>query len=335
MTASKISSRDTVIPDEFREIRLTIKTHLEDRLDVYLARQVGGLSRSRIRALMDGGLVTLDGKQVKPSYIVNWGEEVIIRQPGPEPSPLTAEDLPLDIRYEDEYLIVVNKAAGMVVHPAHGHPSGTLVNALLHHCEDLPGIGGELRPGLVHRIDKDTSGLLVVAKTEKALAGLAKQFKKKTTERIYKAIAWGHPQPSEGRIDAPLGRDKRDRKIFDVVQGGKQAATRYKALERFKLFTLIELQLETGRTHQIRIHMRHNGHPLLGDPQYGGRNRKLGPLTNSQRHFVAELFEILPRQALHAALLGFIHPVTGETIRCESDFPEDMAMVLEKLRAEG
>jgi len=321
---------------EYHEIKLTIKTNQTDqRLDSYLARQIGNLSRSRIRKLMDEGLVTLDGKIVKPSYLVSMNEEVVLRLPGPEPSPLTPEDIPLDVRYEDEYLIVVNKPAGMVVHPAHGHPSGTLVNALLYHCQDLAGIGGEYRPGLVHRIDKDTSGLLVVAKEERTLAGLAKQFKKKTTERIYNAIAWGDVQPPQGRIDAPLGRMKRDRKLFDVVKGGKEAATRYRVLERFKLFSLLELQLETGRTHQIRIHLKHAGHPILGDPQYGGRNRRLGPLTTAQRNFVAEIFEILPRQALHAGILGFIHPKTGETLRFESEYPEDMRQVMEKLRTEN
>jgi 23S rRNA pseudouridine1911/1915/1917 synthase len=319
--------------DEFREIWITIKTHHADqRLDSYLARQIGGLTRSRIQKLFEAGQVTVDGKTVKPSHLVKWGEKATIRIPGPKPSPLSPEPIPLDVRYEDHDLLVVDKPAGMVVHPALGHPSGTLVNALLHHCRDLEGIGGELRPGLVHRIDKDTSGLLVVAKTEPALSGLAKQFKKKTTERVYRAIIWGHLKPPLGRIEASLGRLKRDRKLFGVVPGGKEAATRYRTLERFELFSLAELQLETGRTHQIRIHMRHAGHPVLGDPQYGGRNRRLGPLTTRQRQFVAELFEILPRQALHAAVLGFIHPTTGEALYFESEFPDDIEEVLKRLR---
>ncbi len=320
---------------EYREIRVRIKTHQPDqRLDSYLARQIGNLSRSRIQALIEKGLVTLNGKPVKASHLVKWDEEVLIRIPGPKPSPLTPEPIDLDIRYEDEHLIVVNKPAGLVVHPAYGHPSGTLVNALLYHCRDLPGIGGELRPGLVHRIDKDTSGLLVVAKTEQALEGLAKQFKKKTAERTYRAIAWGHLTPPEGRIEAPLGRSRRNRKLFGVVTGGKEAATRYRTLEQFELFSLLELQLETGRTHQIRIHLQHAGHPVLGDPQYGGRNRRLGPLSTAQRRFVAELFDLLPRQALHAGVLGFVHPITGHTLRFESEFPEDIANVLGRLREE-
>ncbi|TKJ40472.1 RNA pseudouridine synthase [candidate division LCP-89 bacterium B3_LCP] len=321
-------------PTDFREIQLTIKTHQTDqRLDSYLAKQIGNLSRSRIRKLIDGDLITINDERAKPSHLVKWGEEVIVRIPGPKPSPLTAEAIPLDICYEDSHLIVVNKPAGMVVHPAYGHPSGTLVNALLYHCQDLAGIGGEMRPGLVHRIDKDTSGLLVVAKTEQTLSGLSKQFKKKTSERLYKAIVWGHLQPPEGRVDAPLGRSPRDRKIFSVVQSGKTAATKYWTLERFELFSLLQLQLETGRTHQIRIHMLHAGHPVLGDPQYGGRNRRLGPLTSAQRRFVAEIFEILPRQALHAAVLSFIHPATGETLRFESEFPEDIQQVLQLIRS--
>jgi 23S rRNA pseudouridine1911/1915/1917 synthase len=301
-------------------------------LDRYLARQVAHLSRSRIQALMEAGLITLDGKPVKASHHAKHGEEVLILIPGPEPSPLEPEDIPLDIRFEDEHLIVVDKPAGMVVHPAHGHPSGTLVNALLHHCRDLPGIGGVERPGLVHRIDKDTSGLLVVAKSERALAGLAKQFKEKSAERKYQAIVWGHLTPPEGRIAASLGRSPRDRKHFAVIAGGKEAATRYRTLERFELFSLLELQLETGRTHQIRIHMQHAGHPVFGDPQYGGRNRRLGALTTSQREIIAGLFEILPRQALHAAVLGFAHPVSGKMLRFESEFPEDILNVLGRLR---
>jgi 23S rRNA pseudouridine1911/1915/1917 synthase len=319
---------------EYREIRLTIKTNLPDqRLDTYLAKQIGNLSRSRIKSLMDIGLITLNGKQVKPSYLVRWGEEVVVYVPGPAPSPLTPEDIPLDVRYEDQHLIVINKPAGMVVHPAKGHPSGTLVNALLHHCRDLAGIGGELRPGLVHRIDKETSGLLVIAKDDKTLAGLAKQFKKKKTERTYRAIAWGYFDPPEGRIEAPLGRTQKDRKLFGVVPGGKEASTRYKTLEWFELFSLLELQLETGRTHQIRIHLKHAGHPVFGDPQYGGRNRRLGPLTTRQRAFVAELFKTLPRQALHAAVLGFLHPITGHSMYFKSEFPEDIQLVLDRIRA--
>lgn len=318
---------------DHREIRILVKTHLpEQRLDLYLTKQIGGLSRSRIQKLFAKGLVSLNGKPVKPSHPVKWCEEIILRIPGAEPSPLIAEPIPLEIRYEDTDLIVVEKPAGMVVHPAHGHPSGTLVNALLYHCQDLQGIGGTIRPGLVHRLDKDTSGLLVVAKNEKALEGLAKQFKKKTTERIYRALVWGHPQPPEGRIEAPLGRSPRDRKLFSVVRGGKEAATRYRLLEKFPLFSLLELQLETGRTHQIRIHMQHAGYPVFGDPQYGGRNRQLGPLTSSQRKFVAELFQIINRQALHAGILGFIHPITGATLRFESDFPKDMQTLLNCLR---
>jgi 23S rRNA pseudouridine1911/1915/1917 synthase len=184
----------------------------------------------------------------------------------------------------------------------------------------------------VHRLDKDTSGLLVVAKTDRALAGLAKQFKEKTAQRRYRAIVWGHLQPPLGRIEATLGRSPRDRKQFAVVSGGKEAATRYRTLEVFELFSLVELQLETGRTHQIRIHMQHAQHPVLGDPQYGGRNRRLGALTTSQRAFAAGLLEILPRQALHAAVLGFVHPASQKAMQFESEFPEDILAVLQRLR---
>ncbi len=360
---------------DFREIHLKISTHEAAlRLDLYLARQVAHLSRTRIQALLEAGLITLNGFQVKPSHPVKDGEEVLIRIPGPEPSPLSPENIPLDIHYEDEHLIIINKPAGLVVHPAHGHPSGTLVNAVLYHVlsphpSDTPlikggrgdqstprpspegaasatpspliegGMGGDLlaggsvRPGLVHRLDKDTSGLLVVAKDEKTLAGLARQFKEKTAERKYRALVWGHLRPEEGRIEAPLGRSRRDRKLFDVVTGGKEAATRYVTLNKFQLFSLVELQLETGRTHQIRIHLQHAHHPVFGDPQYGGRNRRLGVLTSSQRAFAAQLLEMLPRQALHAGILGFTHPITGQNLLFESDFPQDIQAVMDLLRS--
>ncbi len=321
---------------DYREIQLKISSHEPDlRLDRYLARQIAGLSRTRIQALMAAELITIAGVPVKPAHPVRCGEIVLLRIPGVAPSPLLPEDLPLEVHYEDDHLIVVNKSAGMVVHPAYGHPNGTLINALLFRCHDLAGISGTARPGLVHRLDKDTSGLLVVAKNEITLTGLAQQFKEKTALRRYRAIVWGKFHPPEGRIEAPLGRSPRDRKKFDVLAGGKEAATRYKTLERFELFSLVELQLETGRTHQIRIHMQHAHHPVFGDPQYGGRNRRLGVLTSTQRAFVAGLFEILPRQALHAGLLGFRHPVTGEELVFEREFPEDMHSVLKRLRAEN
>ncbi|MFH1861649.1 MAG: RluA family pseudouridine synthase [bacterium] len=319
---------------EFREIRITVNTKEPDvRIDRFIAYRIRNLSRTRIKSLIEEGLVTLNGLAVKASHLVRYSEEILIRLPGPKPPPLTAEPIPLDISYEDSHLLVVNKPPGMVVHPAFGHYSGTLVNALLYHCQDLPGIGGELRPGLVHRLDKDTSGLLVVAKTEAALAHLSRQFKKKQTERIYRALVWGCLHPAEGRIEAPLGRRRGDRKLFGVVNGGKEAATRYRTLERFSLLSLVELQLETGRTHQIRIHLQHVNHPVFGDPLYGGRNRRLGALTSSERCFIARLFELLPRQALHAGVLGFVHPASGEFIRFESPFPADLGAVYEMLKA--
>jgi 23S rRNA pseudouridine1911/1915/1917 synthase len=334
MTQSKTA--DEAISSDYRELHFRIRTYTpHQRLDSWLAQQIGGLSRSRIQSLIAQGLVTVEGKTVKPSYQVKWDNQVVVRIPGPKPSPLIPEDIPLDIRFEDEHLIVVNKPAGMVVHPACGHRSGTLVNALLHHCRDLAGIGGELRPGLVHRLDKDTSGLLVIAKDERTLNGLAKQFREKTTERIYRALVWGHPDPPQGRIEAPLGRTKRDRKLFGVVEGGKEAATRYRTLESFTLLSLLEIQLETGRTHQIRIHLKYAGHPVFGDPLYGGRNRRLGPLSTPQRAFISKLFRLITRQALHAAVLGFLHPVTRKRLRFESEFPLDIKRVLDLLHNEN
>ncbi len=297
------------------------------RLDKALA-DASGLSRERVKALLGKGRIALAGKtatsgSAKPAE----GTPFTITVPAAIPAEAQAQDIALTIAYEDEFLIVVDKPAGLVVHPAAGNLDGTLVNALLHHCRgQLSGIGGVARPGIVHRIDKDTSGLLVVAKTDAAHEGLAAQFADHSIERAYLAIVGGLPTPVSGTIRGAIARSSHDRKKMALVEDGrgKHAVTHYKLLERLDSAALVECRLETGRTHQVRVHMASIGHPLLGDPVYGRTPSRLRPLLN-QLHF--------HRQALHAAVLGFIHPVTGAAIRLESTLPADMAELLVELRA--
>ncbi|MBT8297985.1 MAG: RluA family pseudouridine synthase, partial [Maribacter sp.] len=245
---------------------------------------------------------------------------------------LTPEDIPIDIVYEDEVLLVVNKPAGMVVHPGHGNYSGTLINALLFHIKDLPTNSNE-RPGLVHRIDKDTSGLLVVAKTEAAMTHLAKQFFDKTSEREYIALVWGNMEEDTGTIEGHIARNPKNRlqmQVFPEGDQGKEAVTHFKVLERLGYVTLVSCRLETGRTHQIRAHMKHIGHTLFNDERYGGDKVLKGTTFTKYKQFVDNAFKILPRQALHAKTLGFIHPLTGEYMRFDSELPEDMANCIAK-----
>ena len=297
------------------------------RLDKALA-DASGLSRERVKALLGEGRISLAGKvAAQASFKPAEGTPFAISVPAAIPAEAQAQDIALTIAYEDEHLIVVDKPAGLVVHPAAGNLDGTLVNALLHHCRgQLSGIGGVARPGIVHRIDKDTSGLLVVAKTDAAHEGLAAQFADHSIERAYLAIVAGLPTPTSGTVRGAIARSSHDRKKMALVEDGrgKHAVTHYKLLERLDSAALVECRLETGRTHQVRVHMSSIGHPLLGDPVYGRTPSRLRPLLN-QLHF--------HRQALHAAVLGFIHPVTGAAIRLESTLPADMAGLLVELRA--
>ena len=278
------------------------------RLDGFLASAIEELSRSRIQNLCDSGRVLVDGKKAKKNLRLSGGELIAVDIPEPEPVELVPQDIPLDIIYEDDCLLVINKPKGMVVHPAPGHPDGTVVNAIMYHCGgSLSGIGGELRPGIVHRIDKDTSGLLVVAKNDMAHAGLAAQLKDKSLSRIYEAIAVGRIRDDSGRIDAPIGRSLRDRKKMAV--GGaaaREAATRYEVVARYTGYTHVRCSLETGRTHQIRVHMAYIGHPLAGDAVYGYGAGKTG----------------LDGQCLHAGKIRFIHPKTGEGMTFECPLPQ-------------
>lgn len=297
------------------------------RLDKALA-DASGLSRERVKALMGEGRVWLDGKEVhQASFKPAAGTAFEIRVPQAVPAEAQAQDIPLTIVFEDEHLIVIDKPAGLVVHPAAGNLDGTLVNALLHHCRgQLSGIGGVVRPGIVHRIDKDTSGLLVVAKTDAAHEGLARQFADHSIERAYFAVVAGLPVPPSGTVRGAIGRSDADRKkmavLHDLNKRGKHAVTHYRLLEALEGASLVECRLETGRTHQVRVHMASIGHPLVGDPVYGRTPSRLRPIL-TQLHFA--------RQALHAAVLGFVHPVTGAALRFESTLPADMAGLLVEL----
>ncbi len=334
-----------------------------DRVDAYVAQHLPRFSRTKVQESIAAGTVTVNGQAVKKSRPVEAGDVIECRIVRPPPLGAEPEAIPLDVVYEDGDLLVVNKAAGMVVHPAAGHPSGTLVNALLHHVRSEPILVDDLdedeelddddvglstmnalpqragnpvvRPGIVHRLDKDTSGLLVVAKHDIAHRRLAEQFAAHTTHRRYRALVWGHPQPPAGAIEGAIGRDPRHRKRMAVVPGGKPAMTHYETAERLPNAALLSFRLETGRTHQIRVHARHVGHPVLGDPVYGGQRIRSGPNTKSRRAFFRNLFEAMPRQALHACALGFVHPSTGEHVRFTADLPADMQHVLARLRALG
>ena len=291
------------------------------RLDRTLADKIESLSRSRIKLLIGSGCVTIDGKTIEdPNFRVKQGMTLALRVPEPTPDRPEPQYIPLDIYYEDEHLIVLNKPAGLVVHPAVGNPDRTLVNALLAHCGDtLSGIGGVKRPGIVHRLDKDTSGLLIAAKSEAAHHGLALQFSAHTIERCYTALVWGVPSPLSGTIEGAIGRSSKNRKKMAVVsRGGKDAVTHYRVLEAFGMAaSSVECRLETGRTHQIRVHMAYKGNSLIGDPLYGSGRRRGLDVT------LAGAVKAFNRQALHAKVLGFVHPITNETLQFSAEEPQD------------
>jgi len=304
------------------------------RLDLYLVDMKRGVSRNTVRRLISKGNITVNGLRVKAHHLVRPGEVIEITFPEPEKPSVIPEDIPLDILFEDDALVVVNKPAGMVVHPGAGNYSGTLVNALLYRCDHLSTLGGPLRPGVVHRLDKDTSGLLVVAKTDSAHLNVARQLQFRTVKRRYLAIVWGTFEQPWGRIVAPIARDATDRKRMTVAPiYGREAATNFDVLESFGLCSYLSLELETGRTHQIRVHLAHIDHPVFGDSKYRGRRRRLGGLPPKKRVRAAELLQLMKRQALHAAGLAFAHPVTGKKMEFCSDLPDDMASLLATLRA--
>ncbi|MGK7391239.1 MAG: RluA family pseudouridine synthase [Candidatus Cyclobacteriaceae bacterium M2_1C_046] len=305
------------------------------RLDKFLMDRLPNASRNKIQQAIKEGFVKVNEKEVKPNYRVHPDDVVIVALPEPpRDTEVVPEDIPLNIVYEDPHLLIVNKPAGMVVHPAYQNWTGTLVNALAYHFQNLPEMeGNEGRPGLVHRIDKDTSGLLVIAKSEAAMTGLAKQFYDHSIERTYYAIVWGEPEPPKGTIDVYLGRSLKDRRItaaFPDADFGRHAITHYETLKPLRYISLIKCNLETGRTHQIRAHMKHIGHPIFNDSTYGGDKVLKGTVFSKYKAFVENCFKVIPRQALHAKSLGFIHPVTKEHMQFDSDIPEDMQQVIEK-----
>jgi 23S rRNA pseudouridine1911/1915/1917 synthase len=300
------------------------------RLDRFVAERLE-LSRTRVQKLLSAGRILVDGRPGKKSETLEPGAVVRVEVPPAEPVAIEPEDIPLDIVYEDEHLLVVDKRAGMVVHPAPGHRSGTLVNALLWHVPTLSGVGGRARPGIVHRLDRDTSGLMVVAKTDRAHRKLSDALRARRVKRFYLAAAWGHIAESPLVIDAPIGRDPKDRKRMAVVEGGRPAMTRIEVRERWERADLLHVALRTGRTHQIRVHLAHVGHPVIGDPVYGvGWERGLGGPT---RRWVDQLARKVRRQFLHAAELVFQHPETGERMRFRADLPADLAAVAEWARS--
>ena len=312
-----------------------------ERLDRLLAASLPGRSRSFLKRLIEDGRLQRDdetgGTIVEPSYRVKPGDRYLLDIPEVADAEPEGEDIPLDVVFEDDDLIVIDKPAGLVVHPAPGNPTGTLVNALIAHCGDgLQGIGGVRRPGIVHRLDKDTSGLMVAAKTGPAHDGLTTQFSDRTVERAYAALVWGLPRPAAGTIDANIGRSRRDRKKMSVRHdGGKPARTNYQVETVFLggAASLLDCRLDTGRTHQIRVHLTHEGHPVIGDPVYGGGATRTR--VASVGDDAAALIARLDRQALHAKLLGFVHPVTGETLRFESEIPAEIGQIVRILDETG
>lgn len=311
------------------------------RIDKFLMDRLQRVSRNRIQNAIKAGAIQVDDKEIKPNFKVKPGHvvSVVVPKPPGENIGVVPQPIPLDIRYEDEDLLIVHKPAGMVVHPGIGHYRGTLVNALAYHFgkDDLPVLEGNYqdRLGLVHRIDKNTSGLLVVAKNEYAMNHLAKQFYYHTIERTYLALVWGDPELDEGTVNAHVGRHPRFRRRFTTFPEGDQgkwAVTHYKVLERLYYVTLIQCNLETGRTHQIRVHMKHLGHPLFNDEKYGGDRIVKGTVYSKYKMFVENTFTLIPRHALHAKSLGLVHPRTGEYMHFDSDLPEDFQLALDTWR---
>ena len=318
-----------------REIEIRIPPgKTPERLDVFLTRQVGELTRSRAQEAILSGAVTInDNGGAKPSHKVRPGEVIRLRILSRPPYEAQPEPIPINVVWEDEWLVIIDKPAGMVVHPAAGNKSGTLVNALLSHYRELPPSGsGPERPGLVHRLDKNTSGLIVVCKREPALSRMATLFRNHTIRREYQAIVWWPFKTKQGLIDQPLGRDPRDRKKYAVRPDGKVARTRWTQLEKFDFLSHASLRLETGRTHQIRVHLSSQGHPVFGDPDYSGRNRQMGKLSSAQRKTAAGYLETVRRQLLHAVSLGFIHPMTQKELFFESPLPDDFTWLLNQLQ---
>lgn len=308
------------------------------RIDKFLTEKIANATRNRVQRAIDAGTILVNGQPSKSNYKIKPADEIrVLLEKPPRDTEVIPENIPLDILYEDPHLLIVNKPPGMVVHPAHGNWTGTLVNGLVYHFQHLPEMKGNVgRPGLVHRIDKDTSGLLVIAKTEETMAPLAAQFFHHTIERTYIALVWGEPEEDSGTVIGHVGRSAKDRKVMDVFPDGSQgkhAVTHWKVLKRLRYVSLIQCNLETGRTHQIRAHMRFIGHPLFNDAMYGGDKIRKGTQFAKYKAFIQNCFDLMPRQALHAMSLGFVHPVTQEKMYFEAPLPADFSAVLEKWEA--
>lgn len=313
------------------------KGQAQTRIDKFLTDKIKSVSRNRIQSAAEAGTILVNGKAVKASYKIKPLDSIsIVMAEPPRDVEIKAENIPLNILFEDDHLIILNKEAGMVVHPGHGNFTGTLVNALMYHLKDLPLFSsGEVRPGLVHRIDRNTSGILVIAKTELAMNNLARQFFDRTTSRRYIALVWGNMETDSGTITGNIGRSIRDRKkmqVFPEGDQGKHAVTHWKVIERLGYVTLIECKLETGRTHQIRAHFEYIRHPLFNDDKYGGNSIIKGTTFTKYKQFIDNCFKICPRHALHAQSLGFKHPATGKELHFESEVPADITQVIEKWR---
>jgi len=334
---------EPIVPDDQEEEELLFEHHRivadpgqgQIRIDKFLNTRLSNVSRSKIQKGIDDGFVLVNDKPVKSNYKIHPNDVIVISFPEPpRDTDVVPENISLNIVYEDDSLLVINKPAGMVVHPAYQNWTGTLVNALAYHFQSLPNMkGNKGKPGLVHRIDKDTSGLLVIAKTEKAMTALAKQFFDHSIERTYHAIVWGVPDPPEGTINVHVGRSLKDRRVttaFPEGEYGRHAITHYKLLKDFRYVSLIECKLETGRTHQIRAHMKYHSHPIFNDVMYGGDQIAKGTVFTKYKQFVDNCFKIIPRQALHAKTLGFIHPETQAFMQFDSELPDDFKIVLEK-----
>lgn len=323
--------------DLFEVVTLLVdKKQAPLRIDKFILNKTDLTSRSRIQQAAKAGNILVNNKPVKQNYKVKPQDEITLIYPKSIHEPdLSPENIPLDVVFEDKHVLVINKPAGLVVHPGVGNTSGTLVNALLYHIQDLPVKDDESRAGLVHRLDKDTSGIMITAKSDEAMTHLAKQFFDRTIKRKYHALVWGNVEEDEGTVTGNIGRDLRDSKLYTVFPRGdygKHAVTHYKVLERFGYVTLVECKLETGRTHQIRVHMKHIGHTLFGDVRYGGDRILKGTIYAKYKQFVANCLELCPRQALHAKSLGFTHPITGEELFFNSELPDDMKNLIEKWR---
>ncbi|MBI4428665.1 MAG: RluA family pseudouridine synthase [Ignavibacteriales bacterium] len=326
-------SPEAAPPPDRETLRIVVPPkQSKERLDVYLTHQVENATRSKVQRAIEAGLVLVNNKRVKSSHQISPSEVIDVTFDRPKRPDAMPENIPLEITHEDDQLLVVNKPAGMVTHPAYGNYSGTLVNALLYHTQKLSGVNTELRPGIVHRLDKDTSGLMVVAKTDAAHHLLAQQFSRRTIGREYVALVWGLFKQPRGTIEASLGRSKKDRKKVTVTTEGKHAVTEFEVLEQFDFLSLVRLKLKTGRTHQIRVHLAHRGHPVFGDTTYGGRNHRWGGLAGKKSRLAANLLTLISRQALHAKTIGFVHPTTKHWTSFDSEIPEDMKSILRRLQ---